>query len=297
MAYGDTAGKIGASFFEPGSQAGAFSNFMGNLYDLGDSYLQNKKDQEAADAASRLNAQVAQQQMQMAAQSAADERQLQQRILDRSAQLDKELMAQRAKLGDRVGVNAGDIYNNYQTFRSQIMDDYNDTVDRISSQGFADAISRGMDRSTQYDDRQAKLARTAAAELPKLDQSAFDQAIQRSTAYADSLNYGREASLKEVSDMYNTVINAEAKAMPTNAQGALANAASTSQAFANSAANRATDSQDYMGTALGNFNEKMAGNAGFALTGKGSFVDPTKSAQAKELAFYRANSNLKYKPS
>lgn len=97
--------------------------------------------------------------------------------------------------------------------------------------------------------------------------------------------------------MYNTVINAEAKAMPQNANAALANAASTSSAFANSAANRAADSQDYMGTALGNFNEKMAGNAGFALTGKGSFVDPTKSAQAKELAFYRANSNLKYKPS
>jgi hypothetical protein len=286
MAYGDTLGKIGASFFETGSQAGAFSNFMGNLYDLGDSYLQNSKDQEAADAANRLNAQVAKQQMEMAAQSAADERLLRQRILDRSAQLDKELMAQRAKLGDRVGVNAGDVYNNYQSFRSQIMDDYNDTVANISSQGFADAISRGMDRSTQQDYREAKLARTAAAELPKLDQAAFDQAIQRSQSYADTLNYGREASLKEVSDMYNTVINAEAKAMPTNAQGALANAAATSASFATSANNLAEDSQDYMGTALGNFNEKMAGNTGFALTGKGSFVDPTQSQQAKDLAAY-----------
>ena len=66
-------------------------------------------------------------------------------------------MSARAKLGDRAGVNAGDIYNNYQSFRTQIMDDYNQTVDRISSQGYADAIRRGMDRSTQYTDSQADL--------------------------------------------------------------------------------------------------------------------------------------------
>jgi len=166
MAYGDTLGKFAGSFFEPGSQAAAFSSFLGNVYDIGDSYFQNRKDQQRADAALRLQAQVAQEQMNMAAQSARDERAIRQRILDRVAMLDQDLLSQRAKLGERVGVNAGDIYNNYQTFRTQIMDDYNDTIDRISSQGFADAISRGMDRSTQFEESQADLARKAASELP-----------------------------------------------------------------------------------------------------------------------------------
>lgn len=292
MAYGDTLGKLAGSFFEPGSQGQAFSSFMGNLFDIGDSYFQNRKDQQQADAALRLQAQVAQEQMNNAAQNARDERALRQRILDRVAMLDQDLMSQRAKLGPRVGVNAGDIYNNYQTFRTQIRDDYNDTVGRIASQGFADAISRGMDRSTQYTDRQADLARKAAAELPKLDQAAFDQAIQRSKSYADTLNYGRDAALKETNDMYSSIINLEAKAMPKNAGTILNQAGTGVNAFANTYGNRASDSQDYMGQALANFNEKIAPNARYALTGQGSFVD-TSDTQ-KELDFYRANSKVKY---
>ena len=292
MAYGDTLGKFAGSFFEPGSQAAAFSSFLGNVYDIGDSYFQNRKDQQRADAALRLQAQVAQEQMNMAAQSARDERAIRQRILDRVAMLDQDLLSQRAKLGERVGVNAGDIYNNYQTFRTQIMDDYNDTIDRISSQGFADAISRGMDRSTQFEESQADLARKAASELPKLDQAAFDQAIARSQSYADTLNYGRDAALKETNDMYKSVIDLEASVMPKNAGANLNQAASGTNAFANTYTNRASDSQDYMGNALANFNEKIAPNAGFALTGRGSFVDT--SDQAKELDFYRKNSTVKY---
>lgn len=287
MAYGDALGATIGSFFEDGSRGQALSSFMGNIYDIGDSYFRNRRDQQMADASLRLQAQVAQQQMNNAAQQAADERQLRQRMLDRAAQLDQELMSARAKLGDRAGVNAGDIYNNYQSFRTQIMDDYNQTVDRISSQGYADAIRRGMDRSTQYTDSQADLARKAAGELPKLDQAAFDAAINRSKAYADSLNYGRDSTLKEVNDMYSAVANLEAKAMPNNAAGALANAYTSSSNFAATQGNRAADSQDYMGAALGNFREKVAPNARYALTGEGSFFNPTQSEQAKELQRYK----------
>lgn len=292
MAYGDTLGKLAGSFFEPGSRNQAFSSFMGNLYDIGDSYFQNRKAQQKADAARRLEAQVAQQQMNFAAQQAADERAIRQRILDRVAMLDQDLLNQKAKLGPRVGVNAGDVYNNYQTFRTQIMDDYNQTVDRISSQGFADAIRRGMDRSTQFDDSQAKLARTAAAELPKLDQAAFDQAIQRSKSYADTLNYGRDASLKETNDMYKSVIDLEASMLPKNAGTTMSQAGIAANRFATGYDSAAEGTQDYMGQALANFNEKIAPNARFALTGQGNFVD-TSDTQ-KELDFYRANSTVKY---
>lgn len=282
MAYGDTLAKIGGSFFEQGSRGQALSSFLGNVYDIGDSYFRNRRDQEMADAALRMQAQVANQQMQDAAQRASDERQVRQRILDRAAQLDRELVEMRNRLGDRANVSSGDIYNNYQTFRTQIMDDYNQTVDRISSQGYADAIRRGMDRSTQYTDDQAELARKAASELPKLDQAAFDAAIARSKSYADTLNYGREAGLKEATDMYNAVSNLEAKAMP-NAANAMSNAFSTSNTFSNMLANRASDSQDYMGNALANFNEKIAPNARYALTGEGNFFEyqPPKEEEDK----------------
>ena len=294
MAFGDVLGKMAGSFFDEGSRGQALSSFMGNIYDIGDSYFRNRRDQEMADAALRMQAQVAQQQMNNAATAAQDERAVRQRMLDRAAQLDRELQIAQNKLGARADVDAGDIYNNYQTFRTQIMDDYNDTLDRISSQGYADAIRRGMDRSTQMDDERATLARKAAEELPKLDQAAFDAAIQRSQSYADSLNYGRDATLKEVNDMYNAVANMEAKAMPSNTAAAMNAAYQSSNSFSNNLTDRAVGSQDYMGNALANFSEKIAPNARYALTGEGNFFDAGQSDAERELAFYRANSNVKY---
>tara|TARA_R110000822_G_scaffold16704_14_gene56635 strand:- start:775 stop:1626 length:852 start_codon:yes stop_codon:yes gene_type:complete len=280
--YGDTLGKMAGSYFGAGSQGAAFSSFLGNSYDIADSYYQNKKDQAKSDAAQRLQAQLAQQQMNLALQDASDAKDIQGRILDRSAQLDKELQQTRAKLGPRVGVNAGDLYNNYNTFKSQIMGDYNDTVDRISSQGFADAISRGMDRSTQYDASQQKLARVAAAEMPKLNQAAYDQALSTSTNYADALNYGRDASFKEVNDLYTSVVDMEARAMPLNAQAALSNAASSANTFATNTYNNAADTYSYMGNALGNFDEKVAPNTAYALLGKGNFVEGKSAVEDKD---------------
>ena len=287
MGYGSSAALMAGSFLGPQSQGAAFANFVGGGFDLADSYYQNKKDQQMADASLRLQAQVAQQQLNLAAQDASDERQIRERILARAAQLDQSLLQEKAKLGPRVGVEAGDIYNNYQTLRTQIMGDYNDTVDRISSQGFADAISRGMDRSTQYTDSQSKLARIAAQELPKMEQAAFDTAIARSKGYADTLNYGRDASMKEVNDMYTSVANMEAKAMPNNVAASYANASSTANTFSNSLANRAADSQDYMGNALANFDQKVAPNVAYGLGKKGTSFVETQSADAQDLEAYR----------
>lgn len=294
MGYGSSAALTAGSFLGPTSQGAAFANIVGGGFDLADSYFQNKRAQQMSDAAMRLQAQVAEQQMNLAVQDASDQRAIRERILARAAQLDQGLQQERAKLGPRVGANAGDIYNNYQTLRTQIMGDYNDTVDRISSQGFADAIRRGMDRSTQFDDSQAKLARIAAEEMPKMEQAAFDTAIQRSKQYADTLNYGRDASLKEVSDMYTSVSNLEANAMPTNVANAFANAASTANTFSNSLANNAADTQDYMGNALANFDEKVAPNFAYGLGRKdSSFVEPNGQTQKDLEAYRRAYGPLK----
>ena len=62
MAYGDALGATIGSFFEDGSRGQALSSFMGNIYDIGDSYFRNRRDQQMADASLRLQAQVAQQQ-------------------------------------------------------------------------------------------------------------------------------------------------------------------------------------------------------------------------------------------
>lgn len=286
MAYGDALGKAYGSFFDAGSKEAVRASVYGNLFDMGMSYLQNQREQQAAANARYMQEQLVQQQAQLASQRAAEETQLRQRTLDRAAQLDLALKGAMAKLGPRVGVNPGDIYNNYTTFRTQIMDDYNDTVDRISSQGFANAIRRGMDSSTQFDEEKATLARKAASELPKLDQAAFDAAIARSKSYADSLNYGREATMKEFSDMTNSVANIEKNLLTNNAGNLMSGASSSYSTVANAYGNQADDSQEFLGNAVGRFTEKIAPNIGYAFGEGGTFTDTSDAAT--ELAKYKS---------
>lgn len=293
MAFGDTVGKIAGSFYEDGSAGQVRAGMYGNLFDVGMAYLQNRRDQQQAANDRYIQTQLAQKQMQMAAEKAAEETALRQRTLDRAAMLDTELKAAAAKLGPRVGVNAGDIAQNYSTFRTQIMEDYGRTLDRINSIGFADNIARGMDASTAEDERRADLARRAATELPQLDQAAFDAAINRSQAYAGALNYGREDTMREISDRTNAVANMEAGLLSNNAPTMMANAATTYGNLFNTSNQAAADSQTFLGNAVGRFNEKIAPNIGYAF-GRGEYTNT--DADDAELAFYRANSKVKYTP-
>ena len=52
-------------------------------------------------------------------------------------------------------------------------DEYGNVIDRVSSQGFADAIAKGMDRSDRFRDEQRDLSRQSAQELRKIDQESL----------------------------------------------------------------------------------------------------------------------------
>lgn len=288
MAFGDTVGKIAGSFYETGSREAVRANLYGNLFDLGMSYVQNRRDQQAAANDRYIQEQLVQKQAQLASQKAAEETQLRQRTLDRAAALDLELKTAAAKLGPRVGVNPGDIAQNYQTFHAQIMDDYNRTLDRINSQGYADMIARGMDRSTADLDRRAELARSAADALPGLQQAAFDAAINRSTSYADALNYGRDDAMREISDRTNAVTNIESGLLTNQAGTMMANATNARGNLFDASNRQAADSQSFLGNALGRFNEKIAPNIGYAFGAEGSeFTDTSQSDAERDLAAYR----------
>ena len=281
MAYGSAAATAAGSFFDD-KKTKASLDFMGSLWDIGDSYFTNKKDQELADSQLALERQMGAAQMKLAADNAADQAALRQRILDRAAQLDYQLKAAESKLGARANVNAGDIFNNYQTFRTQIMDDYNNTVNNIASKGFAEQIRRGMDRSTQMTDRQAELARKAAAELPKLDQSAFDAAIARSQNYATALNSQRAGIFDELATVYGGASDME-KGLVTGSEMSMLNTAYNNQSNrAANAANLADSSQEYMGNALATFKEKVAPNLGYSLGFTDRYVDTSELQKLKD---------------
>jgi hypothetical protein len=291
MAFGDAIATIAGSIFGPESRGAAVGGLAGGIFDLGFGFMQNRNAQRRADAEAARAQGLQDSLLQMSQQQYADERAIRDRVLTRVSQLDEALRSTLSSLGPRAGVNAGDIFSNYQTFRTQIMDDYNRSLDRISSTGFADAISRGMDRSTQMTDERRQLADAAAQNLPRLDQAAFDAAINRSTSYADSLNYGRDSTMNELRGVYGAAIDAERGLISNNAPNMLQGAFNNQTGFMNRADAAAADSQTFLGDALGRFNETVAPNANFALTGQGSFTQPRNrelEALREEMATLRA---------
>lgn len=291
MAFGDAIATIAGSIFGPESRGAAVGGLAGGIFDLGFGFLQNRNAQSRANAEAERAAEMQGALLQMSQREYADERAIRDRVLTRVTQLDEALKETIASLGPRVGVNPGDVFQNYQTFRTQIMDDYNRSLDRISSQGFADSIRRGMDRSTQMTDERRMLADSAAQNLPGLDQAAFDAAIARSRTFADTLNYGRDESLNEMSNVFGPAIDAERGLVSQNAPGILQNAFTNQTNMVNRADVAAADSQTFLGDAVGRFNETIAPNVGFALTGQGGFTQPRNreiEALQEELAALRA---------
>ena len=275
MAFGEALATAVGSFYEPGSQQAALASSIGGLADVGIGAFQYISANNRANTAAQAQQALIDNQVAMGQAQYADERAIRERVLSRVSQLDGALKETLNNLGARAGVNPGDITQNYDLFRTQVMDDYNKSLDRISSQGYADAIRRGMDSSTQMTDERRALADAAAANIPKLQQSAYDAAIARSTQYADAVNYGRTDTLKEMSDIYGSPIQYETNLMPNNGP-TISGAAITNQGtMANNLASAAADSQTYLGDAVGRFTETVAPNFGYAVSGRGSFVDPS----------------------
>ena len=183
--FGETLGRVRASYYDDPQGKDAFrAQAYGSMFDMGYSFRQNKKDQQAMEEIQALQRQLTETQMNLAAQSAADEAAYRDRILERISDMDGALKSSMAKLGPRAQVDGDDIAANYKTFKNQMMEDYYSTVDLVASQTAASAMRRGMDRSTLYSDEQAALISKSADQIPGIHQAAFDAAINRSKSFA-----------------------------------------------------------------------------------------------------------------
>jgi hypothetical protein len=273
MAYGDILEVFGEGPAKVGTLIDIYQGF-------------NQADDAAQARANELALQsyLVQQEQARIAQREADMRALRDRALQRGAELDGALKEAYAKLGARIGVSPEDVNQNYVSNMNRFMGEYNKTVGTVASQGFADAISRGMDNSTQFTDQQAEIARKAATEIPALQQAAFDAAINQSRNYADTLNYGRDATLDEVGTVYGTAADFDRDIYNQNSSGASYNNLLTDQrAIANNATDYAAGAQDYLGDAVGrlkeNFNFSSAGSGNRKSRVTGSSYDPELEAR------------------
>jgi len=264
MAFGETLGRVASSYYEDPQGRDAFrAQAYGSMFDMGYAFRQNRQDQAAMEEIAALQRSIAEQQLSMAAQTAADEAAYRNRILERIASMDSALKSSMAKLGPRSQVDGADIAANYQTFRGQLMDDYYNTVERVSSQGKASAIRRGMDRSTQFTDEQAQLIAKSTDQLANIDQAAFDAAINRSKSFSDAINSGRQGTFDEITGVFGKAAELESQFVTNNAPTQMSNASSTFTNFADNAAKNYADSQSVFGDTMASFNEKIAPDFGY----------------------------------
>lgn len=282
MSFGDTFAKGLASLY-PGedgdpSRAGMAIQTGGKIFDYYQATQQQKRDEEILRREQAKKRQLMAEQLDMARRRAGEETGIRQGIVSRTQQLEQALAQARAAMGAAPTVSQDDINQNYEQISQTMRDDYFDTIDRVSSQGFADAIAKGMDRSDRFRDTQRELGQESAEQLRKIDQEAYNAAISRTQSNLDTLYSGRGKRLSEIEDTMGAGISGLQSAMPTNS-GTLYNNANTMQdTSTKSAQTNLTDTQGVVGTSLAGLNKDVAPNLGYML---GKTDNYTNSNQSK----------------
>jgi len=285
MAIGEFLGRLYNGYMgtdEDGnpSRQGMLAQGAGATFDYLNSRKQSEIDEQNAARALQQTQAIAQAQLNMAQQRAAEENAIRSGIVNRSQLLEQAINQARASLGPIPVASQQDINTNYNQIRDVMQGDLNKTIDRVSSQGFADAIARGMDRSDQFRDQQRDLSIGYADQLRKIDQEAYNAAINRTQQNQETLSAGRDIAYKEAGAGYQSAIDNLRGIMPTNAQSALNQAGTSQDRISSDLQALATDSQKASGTLQANLAEKYGGNLGYML-GKS---DNYTNASAKKLA-------------
>jgi hypothetical protein len=106
------------------------------------------------------------------------------------------------RLGARDPVNAQTIQNDTNTYYDQNMYDLNQTLDRVNSQGYAGASSRGMLNSSVEDDRKRELTGKFYGLTQKARTDAETRAMAKASDYENLINTNRNNITSEYDEFY-----------------------------------------------------------------------------------------------
>ena len=294
MGFGDFIGRSINSVYGTDAQGnptrqGMFAQSLGQGYDFYQARRQAKQDEAELRRQQTLQRNIMNQQMAMAQQRAGEETALRQGVVDRTRLLEQALMQARQAMGQSPVATQDDINREYQSISEMMKDEYGNVIDRVSSQGFADAIAKGMDRSDRFRDTQRELGQQSAEELRKIDQEAYNAAINRTQANLDTIYSGREKRLGEIGGQYKDSADILKGVLPSNAGTLFENTSRNQGAFVRNARTNAADSRSAVGTLEGDISKNVAPNVGYML---GKTDKPTNSSQAEIEALKKQISDL-----
>jgi len=177
---------------------------------------------------------------------------------DQKAQIDKyqsTLQEVFNRLGAREQVNEQTIRGDANNFFDQNMNDVNQSIDRVNSQGYAGQTSRGMLNSSVEEDRKRELTGKYASLVSSARTDAQDRAFAKARDYETLISTNRANITGEYDDYYTKPFDMMNVARKSDGQGALNNAATLTNSMADNAAAHASNTGSAFGKELQNLRE------------------------------------------
>ena len=159
------------------------------------------------------------------------------------------------RLGARSQVTPQSIQNDTNTYFDQNVNDLNNVIDRVNSQGYANQRSRGMLDSSLESDRKRELTTKYADLMGKARTDAQTRAVSKATDYENLLNTNRANITSEYDRYYSKPFDMMSNSRKTDGQGALNNAATLTNSMQTNAYNNKVRQGGAFGDELGMLRE------------------------------------------
>ena len=159
------------------------------------------------------------------------------------------------RLGARDPVNAQTIQNDTNTYYDQNMYDLNQTLDRVNSQGYAGASSRGMLNSSVEDDRKRELTGKFYGLTQKARTDAETRAMAKASDYEDLFNTNRTNITNEYDEFYQKPFDMAGATRKSDGYGPLNAAGNMADSVSQGASDYRTIAQGAFGKELQNLRE------------------------------------------
>ncbi len=208
MAWGNILTQV-ASAANPALGAGV--SFLNNLFQSNDEEKKAKQAENAYYAALAQQKQLAELSAQTASQRAAFEKAMKDRILLQTGELGSTLRAAQRSMGAMPQFKQDTINQDYATTKAGMMQNFNDMLTLVESQGRAAQIDRlgGAGSIAADNDRMNALIKRYSPELINIDNQAYEAAVGRATSSMGLINTNRKNTLDEITGVLNPQINAE----------------------------------------------------------------------------------------
>lgn len=241
-----------------GGTGGTAINFLGSLIGYGDAV--KKKADASSDYYKALaqQKQLAQLAAQVATQRAQTETALKNSILQQNANLGTTLQQAQTAMGAMPQFDPGTLQADYASEKANLMNDFTNLVKLTESQGRANQIERlgGAGSMVADNDRMNALISRYSPELAKIDSSAFDAAVAKSTGKMNLFNTSRSNTLNEIKNTLQPQITNDIQLLSQN--GGMGDAISAGQENTKTGAGLVDYTADAAGDAGQTLSEQLA---------------------------------------